>query len=96
MSPITLSSILTIAADDSLASMAMEDEILMTNLQTERYFGLDRTGRRIWQLLERPLAVKEVCHRLLDEYDIDRTTCEEQVLAFLTQLRAEGLIVVVG
>lgn len=57
-----------------------------------KYFGLDGTAFRIWQLLEDPISIGELCEKLLGEFDISPDICRVQVREFITQLINEGLI----
>ena len=51
-------------------------------------------GARIWALIaqDEDIQVNELCDLLMDEFDVERNTCEREVLEFLSQLRAHGLI----
>lgn len=56
------------------------------------YFGLNPVGSRIWELIERPSAVAEVCRVLTAEFEVDDRTCQSEVLGFLGRLDASRLI----
>ena len=51
-------------------------------------------GNRIWSLVQKPVKVGKIRDTLLEEYDIDKETCEEDLLSILGDLNQEGLIVV--
>lgn len=55
-------------------------------------FGLNEVGLRILQMLESPASVEDICGDLLAVYEVDRATCEADVVALLADLEAEGLI----
>ena len=38
----------------------MNGEKAMLNIEQGKYYGLDRIGSRIWELIERPRTVQEV------------------------------------
>ena len=70
----------------------LEGETVLLDLKSERYFGLDESGTRIWTLLielERPEAVIE---RMLDEFDADEETVRADVAELLIRLLNMGLI----
>lgn len=71
------------------------EDVVMLDVEKGQYFGAENTGAFIWRLFEQPATVSVACDRLMDEYDVDRETCEEEVLAFLEQLHKAGLIEVV-
>ena len=74
----------------------MGGEIAMLNIETGNYYHLNDTGTHIWELLEKPLKGSELCDRLETEFDIDRETCEEQVLSHLHQLLRNEMVEVVA
>lgn len=57
-----------------------------------RTYRMAATGARIWELIREPLTAGEVVNALLNEYDIDRITCEAEVFRFLAMLSKERLI----
>lgn len=66
-------------------------EALVLDLDGALYFGLDEVGTRIWQLLgDADLAA--VAAALESEYDVDRAQAVEDVLAFVADLAAKGLV----
>lgn len=79
-----------------LLSQPLDADLVMADLDSGNYFGLGTTGKRIWELIEQPLQVGALCRLLEAEYDIDPASCEQQVLAFLDELRREGLLQVQG
>ncbi len=80
-------------ADDLIASQ-MEDEIVMMSITNGKYYGMNNVGSAIWNLLEQPSKVSDICSKLVEEYEIDEPTCEKEVLAYLEQLLDQQLIVV--
>jgi hypothetical protein len=75
-----------------LVSSDVDGEISMMNVETGKYYGLASVGARIWALLAQPTDVQSVCDRLMREYRVDRTTCEQDVLRFLEHMAAEGVV----
>ena len=67
-------------------------EIVLLDLASESYFGLDEVGARVWTLLSEGRALGEVLDALLEEYEVDRATLESDVGELLNQLLEAGLI----
>ena len=63
-----------------------QDELVMLDPEPGRYFGLDGVGRRVWELLEQPRSVSDLCTALTGEFDVDRDKCQQDVLPFLDKL----------
>ena len=67
-------------------------EIVLLDLESENYFGLDAVGARIWSLLQTGSKVGEVVDVLLQEFDVDRDTLETDVADLVERLAEAGLI----
>lgn len=67
-------------------------------LQPERghYFGLKGAVQRIWELLESPITLDEICAVLLDEFDVTPQRCHDETAELLSQLVNEQLVEVVS
>ena len=74
----------------------VDGETVMLSVETGKYYGLDLVGGKIWELIEQPMAVSELCARLLEEFDVGREACEQDVLCFLNQLAEEQIVVTVA
>jgi hypothetical protein len=48
-------------------------------------------GSEIWNAIEKPRRVDELCNALLQEFEIDVDTCRREVLVFLNDLVERGL-----
>ena len=73
----------------------IDGEIVMMSIENGKYYGLDDIGSLIWKLIETPVKVSELIDTLLERFDVDRETCEEDVLKFLNDLN-EGRILAVN
>jgi hypothetical protein len=75
-----------------LMSSDLDGETVLMSVERLKYYGLEATADRIWRLIEHPRRASEICATLLAEYAVDRARCEQQVQAFLDELRREGLV----
>ncbi len=82
----------TIVRNPGQLSANIDGEAVVLSIDAGRYYDFNRVGTRIWALLEQPMSVAGLIDILVREFDVDRKTCEEQVVAFLHQLRAGGLV----
>ena len=67
-------------------------EMVLLDLASESYFGLDAVGARIWALLESGASVGETLDTLLQEYEVERATLEADLAELLEKLAGAGLI----
>ena len=70
----------------------VDDEVVMLDTRQGCYFGLDRTGAAIWDLLDTPRSVEDLCRALVERYDVPPETCRAEVVSFLTELADAGLV----
>jgi hypothetical protein len=70
----------------------MDGEKAMLNIGKGKYYGLDRIGSRIWELIETPRTVREVTVILRNEYDVLEENCQQDILGYFSSLHAQGLV----
>ena len=88
--PLTLES--KVVRSTAVMTSPVDDELVMMALESSQYFGLNRVGRRIWELLETPTTVAAVCVQLVKEFAVEPQQCADEVLAFLTALVQDGTV----
>jgi len=59
---------------------------------TNQIYDLNRTGYRVWQLLQEGSDPDAISDRLREEFDVDQSVASNELDALLRQLSAEGLI----
>jgi hypothetical protein len=69
-------------------------EAVLLDLASERYFGLDPVGARIWALLDQDQPLQEVLETLCGEYDAPRERLQEDLLELVATLADAGLVTV--
>ena len=78
--------------DPEMVSAPMDDELVMFSLEHGMYYGLDNIASVIWQRTEQPTSVEDLCNSLLDEFDVDRDTCQRETLELLNWLFTQDLV----
>jgi hypothetical protein len=73
----------------------LDSEAVLLNLETEKYFGLDQTGTRMWQLLTSTPAIDIAFQLLLEEYDVAPELLRSNLSELLSRLVENGLLQVV-
>lgn len=82
-------------SSDAISSRLVE-EVVILNLRSGVYHGLESVGSRVWELIARPAAVGSVRDALVEEYDVEPDRCERDLLALFKELKAHGLLEVVA
>lgn len=68
-------------------------EAVLLDLNSERYFGLNKVGTRIWQLLEHSPTLAEIHLELCAEFEAEAPQIERDLLTLIDDMQRVGLIV---
>ena len=78
--------------DDVLISHLQEESVIL-NLDSERYFGLDDVGTRFLSVLTTSESIEAACEQLSEEYDVDNDVLRRDLLALVEDLVNKGLLI---
>jgi len=70
----------------------LDGEVVILNMKSGIYCGLNEVGASIWQMIQEPTSVKDVLNCLLEQYNVEPERCERELLALLHQMSDNGLI----
>ena len=87
---ITKNSVVKVSKDQVSCDMGGEAAILEPN--SGMYYGLNVVGARVWSLIQEPKSVNDLLQVLVDEYDVEASCCERDLLLLLERLAERGLI----
>lgn len=73
-------------------SCKINDEVAILNLDRAFYFGLQGVGVHIWDSLEQPRSIDDLCTSVAAEFDVSQEACKADIVQMLTNLEEEGLI----
>ena len=79
---------------DDIVYRDLDGSIVTLSLTTGEYVELDPVGTRIWQLIEQDGRRSSVKRGLLDSFDLDDETCDEELESFLSLLKSKKLITI--
>ena len=82
-----------VAINPSVIYRELAGEVVLLNLQSGVYYGLDAVGSRVWQLLMQSRGVDDVCATLLDEYDVSAEAVRADVQRLIGELSEKGLVI---
>ena len=78
--------------DDVLISQLQEESVIL-NLDSERYYGLDDIGTRFLSVLTSSESIEAAYERLRDEYEVDPQVLRNDLLALVEKLIDQGLLI---
>lgn len=70
----------------------LDNESVFLNLETERYFGLDQTGTRMWQVITNSSNIEAAYQQLLSEFEVEPETLRSDVIGLLEKLVENNLL----
>ena len=73
----------------------LESESVFLNLETERYFGLDKTGTRMWQLVTAAPSIEGAYEQLLGEFEVQPEVLRGDLLSLVGRLVENDLLQIV-
>lgn len=77
---------------DILHAPVGTEEAVMMSIEAGRYYGLNAVGARIWELLEKPQTIQQLCAQISTEFDVDAQTCQIAVEEFTRDLIDNGIV----
>ena len=81
-----------ITASKAVAFCDLEDEIAILNTETAQYFTMNPVAARVWELIQEPAALSQICAIIEDEYEIDSEQCHHDLLNLIHKLADAGLV----
>lgn len=83
-----------IIPSDQILCQEIANEVVLLNTESGRYFGLESTGHRVWQLLAELGDTEKAVQALMSEYDEDEATLRGDVEELVEKLLETGLVTV--
>ena len=73
-------------------SCQINEEVAILDLDRSLYFGLEGVGVHVWQALDNPRSVGELCEGILETFNVSQEECEADIFKLLATLQSEGLV----
>ncbi|HEX7329860.1 MAG TPA: PqqD family protein [Pyrinomonadaceae bacterium] len=77
--------------DDVLISNLQEESVIL-NLDSERYYGLDDVGTRFLSVLNTADSIEAAYEQLAQEYDVDKEVLRKDLLKLIENLIEQGIL----
>jgi len=82
----------TLVRREDLIAQEIEGELVMLDMKSGHYFGLDPIASAIWKNMETPISFQNLCENLMKEYAVSKEQCVEDVNIFLEDLLEKELV----
>ena len=73
-------------------SCDLDGEAAILQLDQSVYFGLKGVAAEVWAALEQPRSLAELNQVVSRQYDVDADRCAADLVQFLLELQAAGLV----
>jgi len=70
----------------------LDGESVLLNLESERYFGLDATGTRMWELVTSQPCIALALEKLREEYEVEPDVLRSHLTQLMSGLVENGLL----
>ena len=70
----------------------LDGESVLLNLETEKYFGLDATGTRMWKVATESESIEAAYATLLQEFEVEPETLRANLAELIARLIDNGLL----
>jgi len=77
---------------DTVFAQEVDGEMVLLDMNSENYFGLDAVGTDIWQAMQEKESLQEVLEILLEQYDVEEDVLKKDLLNFVDKLQESGLV----
>jgi hypothetical protein len=91
MSSITTETIISRRKDGLLVS-ELGNEMVMMDIESGNYIGLNETGRAIWEMIEEPVKVDDLIKQLTTKYEISYEECSADTLEYLNKMDEQRIL----
>lgn len=70
----------------------LEDELILLNMDTEQYYGLDHTGAMLWKLIERHGDLDAIVDEFCQLYDVSHSQASEDLKKLIENFERAQLV----
>lgn len=84
-----------VVRDPGLIAAPVGDELVMLSVELGKYYALNGGAAAVWQSIEQPMTVEQLCAGLQERFDVSPEECHKDVSQFLEELRDKGLLRIV-
>jgi len=82
----------TIRPNPNVIFRRLADEIVLFHLDSDRFYELNGTAARFWELLSQGKNEAQIREQLVTEYSVNAEELEGEAASLLDSLRRENLI----
>jgi len=82
---------------DSIISRKIDDEFILVPIRHDvgelsSIYTLNEVAARIWELIDGQSTGEDIREKIVEEYEVESRTAEEDIRYYLTQMETHGFI----
>ena len=70
----------------------LENDAVLLHMKTDRFYNLNRTGTRFWELLSEGHDLVRIQEQMLREFDVEPAALEKEIKDMIVSLQKEDLV----
>ena len=80
-------------SSNAIARGVSKDEMVILDLNAGVYYQVNGIGTAAWALLDmRPRTIEEITHAIVEKHNVETEDCRRDILAFVDEMAAAGLV----
>ncbi|HLH76076.1 MAG TPA: PqqD family protein [Candidatus Binataceae bacterium] len=83
----------SVLAEEQIVWRDLDGEVVILNLESGIYFGLEGSGNDIWRLLAQGCSRTQIVEQLSADYEVSPEQARTDLDRFLAELSAKGLVI---
>lgn len=87
-----ISADISLRRNPDLIATDVGGETVIMSVEWGEYHGIGGGGSRGWELLEKPITMREIVQSICDDFGGDEQTCQADMKAFVETFRQNNLL----
>jgi hypothetical protein len=79
-------------ATAAFAETKLDDELVLMNVDTGRFFALKGTGLEIWNLIDGSRDAPSLAEAMIQDYNVPPDACRGAIDRFIEQMNRAGFV----
>ena len=77
---------------DVVHTTLADGQAVLLHMQTHKYYSLNKTGSRVWTLIESGDSVQQISEKIANDFGIDTERATADVSSLIEALKSAGLV----
>lgn len=83
-----------ISRNSKTAWQTIDEKTLIVTPTTSTLHVLNRTGTRVWELLEKRAKMEEIVNKICTEFEVEEERAKKGIFKFIKELSDKGVVII--